>query len=229
MKQEAAAAKQDGATGKRSGSGLGSTLLELVLSIGLYYLLRAFGVDVFWALTAPAMAVGATAAWFTVRRGRLDMIGVLVLCELAVTIVTAAATRSPLVAALREPAYFLLGGVFCLVTLLHRVPFGHAVTATLATFGDPKREKAFERAWREEPRYRFWQRTITVAYGVIMVASAAIRAWALITAADLAHGVDVSNEIGMEAIGMLVVAGAILVQPPKKVIERLLAEPRGRE
>lgn len=209
---------------KRRGGGLGSTLLEIALSIGLYYLLRAFGVDLFWALTAPAVAVGAAAAWFTVRRGRPDMIGLLVLCELAVTIVTAAVTQSPLVAALREPAYFLVGGGFCLVTLLHRVPFGHAATASLATFGDPGRERAFEQAWREVPRYRFWQRLLTVANGVIMVVSAAVRGWILVTAPDLGHGIDVSNAISLASIGALVVAGAILIQPARRIIEGLLGE-----
>jgi hypothetical protein len=199
-----------------------STLLELALSFGLYYLLRAFGIDVFWALTAPAIAVGAVAVLFTVRRGRLDMIGLLVLCELAVTIVLSAVTQSPLVAALREPAYFLIGGVFCLVTLLHRVPFSHAATATLATFGDPKRERAFAHAWAEVPRYRFWQRLITASYGVIMVASALIRAWVLYSATDLAHAIDVSNVISLVAIGVLIATGAVLVQPARKIIEALL-------
>jgi hypothetical protein len=205
----------------RSG-GLLSTVLELALSFGLYYLLRAFGVDVFWALTAPAVAVGAVAIVFTIRRGRLDMIGLLVLCELAVTITLSVVTQSPLVAALREPAYFLIAGVFCLITLLHRQPFSHAATATLASFGDPTRQRAFADAWATVPRYRYWQRMITVCYGVIMVASALIRGWLLDTAADLAHAIDVSNLISLVSIGVLIAAGAVLIQPARKIIEELL-------
>lgn len=209
---------------RRQSSGLGSTVLEIALSFGLYYLLRTFGVDVFWALTAPALAVGLVTVVFTVRRGRLDVIGLLVLCELAVTIVTAAVTSSPLVAALREPGYSLLGGAFCLATLAQRRPFGHGAIATLATFGDPKRERAFERAWREVPAYRFWQRVLTATYGLIMVAGAAARGWLLWTSADLAAGVDVSNIISLATIGALVVAGAVLIQPARRIIEGLLRE-----
>jgi hypothetical protein len=208
--------------GKTRNGGLLSTVLELALSFGLYYLLRAFGVDVFWALTAPAVAVGAVAVLFTVRRGRLDMIGLLVLSELAVTIALSAVTQSPLAAALREPAYFLIAGVFCLITLLHRQPFSHGATATLATFGDPARERAFAKAWSEVPRYRFWQRAITVSYGAIMVASALIRGWILYAAADLAHAVDVSNLISLASIGVLIATGAVLIQPARKIIEELL-------
>jgi hypothetical protein len=200
-----------------------SVLLELALSLGLYYLLRAFGVDVFWALTAPAIAVGAVAAAVTVHRGRVDMIGLLVLCELGLTIATSLVTRSPLVAALREPGYFLVGGAFCLVTLLHRVPFSHAFTAKAASFGNPEREEAFAHAWQSVPRYRFWQRLLTVAYGVIMIGSALVRGWLLCAAADLAHAADASNVLGLVTIAALVATAAVLVQPARKIIDDLLA------
>lgn len=72
------------------------------------------------------------------------------------------------------------------------------------------------------PRHRFWQRLITVSYGVIMVGSALIRAWVLYTAADLAQAIDASNVISLVAIGVLVATGAVLIQPARKIIEALL-------
>ncbi|WP_410621275.1 VC0807 family protein [Amycolatopsis sp. cmx-8-4] len=170
--------------------GLLTTLLEIALSFGLHYLLRAFGLDVFRSLVIPAIAVGVIAVAVTVRRRRIDLMGLL-------------ATQSPRVAALREVAYILVGGVFCLVTLVRRRPLAHTTAASMASFGDPTREKAFELAWAEEPRYRRWQRLLTATLGALMVGAGVIRAYILYAAPDsgIAHAVDVSNVVGHGDVG----------------------------
>ncbi|MEU4520395.1 VC0807 family protein [Amycolatopsis sp. NPDC024027] len=203
-----------------------SSLLEIVLSIGGYYLLRAFGVGVFWALTAPAVAVAVVAVVVTVRRRRIDLIGLLVLCEIAATITLSLATQNPRIAALREAAYVLIPGVFCLVTLVRRAPLTHASTMSIATFGDPKREQAFEHAWRDVPEYRLWQRLLTASLGLIMIVTSATKAYILLSTPDdrIAHAVDVCNTITLVMIGTLVVTSAALIQRPKKIIERLLEQ-----
>jgi hypothetical protein len=203
-----------------------SALVEIALSIGGYYLLRAFGVGVFWALTAPAIVVAVVTVVVTVRRRRTDMIGLLVLFELVVTITFAVATQSARVAALREPVYILVGGGFCLATLLWRTPFSHVTTSSVATFGDPKRQKAFEHAWRDVPEYRRWQRLLTASFGLIMVAAAVVRGYVLVVTPEdqIAHAVDLSNIIGLVMIGALVVVSGILIQPAKKIIERLVEQ-----
>ncbi|MEV6846595.1 VC0807 family protein [Actinoplanes sp. NPDC051411] len=206
--------------------GLLSAVLELILTFGGYYLLRAFGVSVFWSLTVPAIAVAAVTVAVTVRRRKVDLIGLLVLMELAATIVVSLVTRSPRIAAVREPIYILIGGVFCLVTLLGRVPFTHTSTASFATFGDPKRKRAFAMAWSDVPRYRMWQRLLTACFGAIMVVFAIIRIVLLWSApeARIAHAVNVSNTLSFVMIGALLVVSGVLIQPPKKIIERLVQQ-----
>jgi hypothetical protein len=199
-----------------------SALLEIVLSFGLYYLLRALGAGVFWALTVPAVVVGAVAVAATVRRRRLDMIGLLVLAELAATLTLTLITRSPRVAAIREPVYYGIGGLFCLSTLLHRVPMAHRFAASVATFGDPERVRAFTEAWRDDPRYRFWQRLLTTAIGLVLVVGSGIRIIMLseVSPARIAHAVDVSNVISFATIGAVVLVSAVLIQPSRRIIER---------
>ncbi len=214
------------ASGQRKhGGGVLSTVAELAVSFGGYYLLRAFGVGVFWSLTAPGFVVAAIAVLVTVRRARIDLIGLLVLVEITTTIVLSLATHSARLAAVREPAYILVGGVFCLVTLVYRRPLTHVSTASVATFGDPKREAAFRRAW-DMPRYRLWQRLLTGAIGVLMIGAALIRAaiiW-LSSDAGLAHAVNESNVVTIVMIGAIVVVSAIGIQVPRKIIEELAAE-----
>jgi hypothetical protein len=209
----------------RSG-GVPAGLLEIVLSVGGYYLLRAFGVGVFWALTVPAIAVAVVALVVTVRRRRTDLLGLLVLCEIAATITVSLMTNSPRVAALRVAAYVLVAGVFCLATLVYRTPLAHASSMSIATFGDSKRERAFERAWREIPEYRRSQRLLTASLGLIMVATGAVKASLLLSAPDddIAHVVDVCNVLTFVMIGMVAAVSAVLIRRPRKIIERLLAE-----
>lgn len=208
------------------GSGLLAPLAEIALSIGGYYLLRACGAGVFWALTAPAMVIAAAVAVLTVRRRRLDLIGLLVLIELAVTIALSLITRSPRIAAVREPLYLLAGGVFCLLTLLLRRPFTDRTTVAFASFGDPKREAAFAYAWRALPRYRGWQRALTATIGTIMIMASGIRIAILATAPSnqIAHAVNVSTLIGTSTYIAIVVASALMIQPVRVIIERLLTE-----
>jgi hypothetical protein len=199
---------------------LRTALLEIVISVGGYYLLRAFGVGVFWALTAPAIAVAVVAVTVTVRRRHVDMIGLLVFCELAATVVLSLATQSAVVAAMREPVYVFIVGVFCLVTLFGRLPFSHVGTAAIATFGDERRARAFDHAWRNVPRYRMWQRLITVSFGMIMTGGALVRAYVLYVAPDerIAHAVDVSNIIGLVTFGAVVRGTLLFVQVRQRVV-----------
>ncbi|RSM44889.1 hypothetical protein DMA12_15210 [Amycolatopsis balhimycina DSM 5908] len=211
---------------KPKAGGLLSTLMELALSFGGYYLLRAFGVSVFWALTIPAIAVAAVAVTVTVRRRRVDLIGSLVLFEIIATIVLSLVTQSPKIAAVREPVYILIGGLFCLATLFYRTPLTHLSTSSVAAFGDPKRERAFARAWEDVPRYRMWQRLLTGAFSTIMILFSLVRMYLLVTATDagIAHAVDVSNLLSLVMIGALVVVSGVLIQPPRKIIEQLVKQ-----
>lgn len=203
-----------------------SSLLEIIFSIGGYYLLRGLHVSLFWALTVPAIAVAVVAVADTLRHRRTDMIGALVLVELAITIALSLIIQSARIAAVREPLYVLAGGVFCLVTLVQRRPFTERSTARLASFGDPKRKAAFEHAWRHVSAYRWWQRALTAAIGLIMVASSAIRASLIVAApaGGLARAVDVSNTTGIIMLVAIGLVSGALIQPPRRIIEQLLTE-----
>jgi uncharacterized membrane protein YbhN (UPF0104 family) len=200
------------------------SLVEIALSVGGYYLLRGLHMTVFWALTIPAVAVAAVAVVATVRRRRTDMIGALVLAELAITIALSLITRSARVAAVREPLYVLAAGMFCLITLLQRRPLTDRSTARLASFGDPRRKAAFDYAWRHVAEYRRWQRLLTAAIGLIMVISSAIRVGLVVVAPgrDLAHAIDVSNTAGLLMLLAIGLTGGMLIQPPRRIIEELL-------
>ncbi|WP_406630566.1 VC0807 family protein [Amycolatopsis sp. WGS_07] len=208
---------------------LGVSVLEVVVSVGGYYVLRACGAGVFWSLTTPALVVAALAVASTIRRRRIDFVGLLVLVELATTLTLTLVTRNPRVAALREAAYVLVAGVFCLATLFRRAPLTHVFVASAATFGDPARERAFAHAWSSVPQYRRWQRALTAVSGTILLAAAVVRAVILVSASEagLADAVDLSNTVTLCMLGALGVASGVLIQVPRRIIERLASAETG--
>lgn len=210
----------------RRAGGPAPALAELALSVGGYYLLRALGAGVFWALTAPAIAVAIVTTVVTARRRRVDMTGLVVLLEIAAALTLSLATHSARAAAAREPAYILIAGLFCLATLWYRKPLSHVSTTAIATFGDPKREAAFDQAWRTVPRYRMWQRLITTSLGLIMVAAAAVQAGIVLSApaTQIAHAINASNTVALVMAAALAAVSAILIQGPKRIIEHLLKQ-----
>ncbi|MBB1154791.1 VC0807 family protein [Amycolatopsis dendrobii] len=205
------------------GRSLGTALLEVVVSIGGYYVLRACEAGVFWSLTGPALVVAMLAVAATIRRRRLDLVGLLVLIELATTLTLTLVTQNPRAAALREAAYVVVAGIFCLVTLFRQAPLTHVFAASAASFGDPARERAFACAWSSVPRYRRWQRALTALLGTILLAAAAVRAVILLSASDagLAHATDMSNTVTLYMLGALGVVSGALIQVPRRIVERL--------
>jgi hypothetical protein len=201
--------------------GVPSTLLEIVVSIGGYYALRAVGVGVFWALTIPGIAVAVVAVVATVRRRRIDMIGLLVLVEVLASITLVLVTQDARIAAVREPIYVLISGAFCLVTLFFRQPFSHATSASVASFGDPLRAKAFELAWRDVARYRLVQRLLTASLGLILMVSAGIRAAIIYSfpIGRVAHAIDISNIVGIAMWVAVGVVSGVLVQPARRIVQ----------
>jgi len=212
--------------------GLLSMLLEIVVSIGGYYALRAVGVDVFWSLTLPGFGVATVAVIATVRHRRVDMLGLLVLFEVAASLALVLVTQDPRIAAVRGPVYVSIGGLFCLATLLRERPMTAVSTSSLADFGDPTRARAFELAWRDVPRYRLAMRAQTAAIGLILIIGSAVQAEILYThpLSALAHAIDVANIVNTGMWVAMVAAAVGFMVPARRIVLSIvdrLQEDRG--
>lgn len=206
--------------------GLLTVFFDLAVSIGGYYALRAAGVSVIWSLTIPGIVVGVVASYNTLRRGKLDVVGVLVLVELAATLSLSFITNDPRIAASRQALYIAIGGLFCLGTLFGRRPFAAAATPSLATFGDPVRARAFELAWQEHPRYRRQQWKLTLAIGAIMIADAVIRVLIIYSfpASRIGLTLLLSNIAGLVMIVVIGIVARILITPARQIVLDIVAQ-----
>jgi hypothetical protein len=151
------------------------TLLDLVIPTAGYFLLHWAGLSDAWALTIAGSATGVNALVHTIRRGRLDVLGLLVVAEVGVSVVLVVVTADPRLVLVRPAAYLAVAGVVNLVSCFAGRPLSYTASTPMATKGDPQRAVAYERAWHHSPELRGIHRQLTGGIGVALLAYAALR------------------------------------------------------
>jgi hypothetical protein len=91
-------------------------LLDFVVPLVAYYALTAAGLSSFWSLTIGGALTGITSVVNTVRRRKLDGLGLLVIAEIALGLVLIAATRDPRLVLARSSLYLALAGIWILAS-----------------------------------------------------------------------------------------------------------------
>ncbi|WP_030439151.1 VC0807 family protein [Actinoplanes subtropicus] len=151
--------------------------LDVVIPVVAYFALRALGANQFWALTLAGVGTGLSALVNTVRRRKLDGIGMLVLLEVALSAALLFTTNDPRVVAIKPAFYTALAGCYFLFTCVVGKPVVYLAAAPIATGGDPLRADAYRRAWDESPTFRSRERLMTAAFAAALLAESVLRVW----------------------------------------------------
>src|SRR4029453_14588177 len=151
------------------------TLLDLVIPTAGYFLLHWAGLPDIWALTIAGAATGVNAAVTTIRRGRLDALGLLVVAEVGVSVVLVAVTADPRLILARPAVYLAVAGVVNLVSGFAGRPLSYTASTPIAPKGDPERAVAYELAWPHPPELRRIHRQLTAGIGLAMIVYAVLR------------------------------------------------------
>jgi hypothetical protein len=151
-------------------------LLDVIVPIGGYFLLHALGLNAFWALTIAGAGTGAVTVVNTVRRRRLDGIGLLVVLEVALSVALLFLTRDPRVLLLKPAFYTAVGGLFALSTCVAGKPLVYEAGKPFASKGDPRRLAAYDEAWLTSARFRRVLTEVTVGWGIgfLLVSAATV-------------------------------------------------------
>jgi hypothetical protein len=150
-------------------------LLDLIIPTAGYFLLHRAGLSDVWALTIAGSATAVNALLTTVRRGRLDALGLLIVAEIAVSVALVASTHDPRLILARPAIYLAVAGVVNLISCLAGRPLSYTAATPMATKGDPERAVAYERAWHHSAELRAIHRQLTAGIGLAMVAYAVLR------------------------------------------------------
>jgi len=203
-------------------------LLDLVVPTVGYFLLHALGLSDVWALTVAGSAAGVMAIVNSIRLRHIDLLGVLVCAELALSVALAVVTDDPRLVLARAAFYLAVGGVVLLASGFAGRPITYTAAEPMATKGDPARARAYAVAWERSPAFRSIHVRLSVVIGLGMLAYAVLRIVIIYTASSIAEAVWVQ-----EIPGLILIVGAVVLirtQVPKlrKIVDaeqaRLAAE-----
>jgi hypothetical protein len=113
---------------------------------------------------------------FLRKRHPLDGFAILVLIELATSVVVTVVSNNARFVLIRPSFYTAVAGIYALITLRSARPLMMSLSKPMAAAGDPIRAEAFERAGRESARFRRIEQVMTAALGFVLLAESALRA-----------------------------------------------------
>jgi hypothetical protein len=109
------------------------------------------------------------------RWRRLDGFAILVLIELATTVVLTSISNNPRFVLIRPSFYTAIAAIYVLTTVRMPQPFMMQVSKPIAAGGDPVRAEAFERAGLESSRFRRAEQAMTVGLAITLLAESVLR------------------------------------------------------
>ncbi|GAA2560954.1 hypothetical protein GCM10010435_35670 [Winogradskya consettensis] len=151
------------------------TLLDVIVPVILYFILKKLGSSDFWALTLAGVGTGVYALVNTIRRRKLDFIGILVLLEIVLSVGLLFITDDPRLVAIKPAFYTTLTGLYFLFTCVAGKPIIYTAVTPIATDGDPVRTKAYAQAWDESRPFRVRERLMTAVFGAGLLIEAVLR------------------------------------------------------
>lgn len=196
-----------------------AVIVGAVMVVGLVLLfgLPALGVADVVAAAAAAVVTAVPVLASIVDR-RSDGIGLLVLAEIAASVVITLVSDDPRFVLARPAVYTAVAGVFALVTCVRGRPLMLDATKPMAAAGDPVRGEAFEAAWQQSAAFRRVERAMTAGLGGVLIAEAVLRVVV----------VYASSDPDVVVTGLLAQVPAVALFVVYALAVRVLAVPRAR-
>ena len=139
--------------------------VDVVVPTALYFVLTELGASPVWALSVAGAATAVSTVVTTVRRGRLDGVGVLVIVEIAISLALLLVTADPRFLLLKPSIYTLITAGYLYLTCVVGRPVGYEAATPMATGGDPRRLAAYREAWVCSAPFRRRERLVTATFG----------------------------------------------------------------
>jgi hypothetical protein len=156
--------------------------LTVALAAAATTLILAFaGAGDTWSIVAGTVVLGVTAIPLLIGRARVDGFALLVLGEVAISVLLVTISTDARFILVRPAFYTAIAGVYAIVTCWTSQPFMMEVTRPIAAGGNPLRAEAFDRAWHTSATFRRAELAMTLGLGVVLLAEAGLRVVAVYT------------------------------------------------
>jgi hypothetical protein len=181
-------------------------LLDFVVPLVAFYALTAAGVSSFWSLTIGGALTGGVSAVNTIRRGKLDGLGLLVIAEIALGLVLIVTTRDPRLVLARSSLYLALAGIWVLGSAVIGRPVTINTSTAFAARSDGEKGIAAVEwlAANSAPFLRI-HRGLSALWGGMFLLYAVVRV-VIIYSTSVSRAVSISEIPGIVAIGICLIA-----------------------
>ena len=181
-------------------------LLDFIVPLVAFYALTGAGLSSFWALTIGGALTGVVSVVNTIRRGRLDGLGLLVIAEIALGLVLIATTRDPRLVLARSSLYLALAGIWVLASAVIRRPVTISSSKAFAAKSNGQ-DGIIAVDWlaaNSEPFLRI-HRGLSALWGGMFLLYAVVRV-VIIYSTSVSRAVSISEIPGIVAIGICLIA-----------------------
>jgi hypothetical protein len=179
--------------------------LDLIVPLVAYYGLTAAGLSSFWSLVAGGALTGISSVANTIRRGKLDGLGLLVIAEIALGLVLILTTRDPRLVLARSSLYLALAGIWVLASACTRRPVTIDATKPFALRrGGERGIAAFEWLAANSDRFLRIHRAVSALWGLMFIAYAVVRV-VIIYHTSVSRAVAITEIPGIVAIGICLI------------------------
>ena len=181
-------------------------LLDFLVPLVAFYALTAAGVSSFWSLTIGGALTGVISVVNTIRRGKLDGLGLLVIAEIALGLVLIATTRDPRLVLARSSLYLALAGIWVLGSAVIGRPVTVSTSKAFAARSDGQNGIAAVDwlAANSAPFLRI-HRWLSALWGGMFLLYAVVRV-VIIYSTSVSRAVSISEIPGVLAIGICLIA-----------------------
>jgi hypothetical protein len=182
--------------------------LDVIIPLVSYYALTSVGLSSFWSLLIGGALTAIVSIVNTIRRGRIDNLGILVIVEIALGLVLDLAVRDPRLTLARGSLFIALAGFWILAnTFTGRPVTVDATKPFAAKKGGENGVIAFEWLAENSPRFVRIQRWLSAVWSVMFLAYAALRV-VLIYRVSISEAVWLNEIPGVIAAVICLVASA---------------------
>jgi hypothetical protein len=188
-----------------------------------FFVLNKLGVPPLRSLlVGSAIALGSTAI-NTVRRRRMDRVGVLVLIEIAISILLLFVWRDPRFLLAKPSFYSAIAGVYLIATSFRGKPLTYDGALQMGTKGDPVRAAAFARCWEKSAQFRNNLRIASLGWGLACLADAVLRV-VVVYRFPLERAAWLSNLPHLAAIALLMGFSALMGRKTHRLVDQELVQ-----
>jgi intracellular septation protein A len=198
-------------------------LADIVFPMALYFILHHLGVSDVAALAAGIAVAFVTTAVNTIRRGRIDRVGIIVLLEIALSIALLFLLHDRRLILAKPSFYSALIGVYIIATTFGAHPINYEAIRSIGSDGDPFRARAFDACWTESSKFRAALRTSAIGWGLAFLADAILRV-IIVYRFPFDRAAWVSNVPHFGAILVLIGFSAAMGRVTKRLVDDQVAQ-----